>query len=163
MRAINRRVLGRAKWPYLISLGIAGGLMIKGFIWLLDAAVMADRDYPELHGQLGAQLMIAGGYLLLGAILWARRRLKKLSYLAGGYFLAERTVVLSDTAVINSGGINRIEAPWSKLHGWFEDKKYFYIQLEPAIALFIPKRAVATAELEQSLRDLLAQKLKQQA
>jgi hypothetical protein len=138
---LGRLCLGRKRWIYFIGLGIAGGLLIKGFILMVDAVFLA-AQHGDATGQFGSALTIAGGYLFMGLVLWVRRYLRRKTYIPGGYFLAERRTELSEVGLISTGGYTRFEAQWNQVIGWHEDKQRFYLQLEPAFALFIPKSAV---------------------
>ena len=151
-RWATRAVLGRLYLLYLIatvSIGIAGAF---GFILLFDAALNNPASQLADQGFAGALLFIAVIYVGLLLKIVVKRFIVRRTYVEDGFYLAQRTVTFTPEGITNSSRHQSMHILWQNVLRTGEDKHNLYLMIEPAIALFIPKRIARSADEATRLR-----------
>lgn len=140
-RWISRRALGPYYWLHIGATVIVALIAAYGFVMLLDAAA-GDTAVPGKadQGLTGAIIFIAGLYAALLLKFFMRRVHGKNLYIADGFYLAQRTITLTTDGVQSNGGMQQMFIPWKNIIGIFENRHLLFLQFEPALTLFIPKR-----------------------
>jgi len=151
-RWATRTALGQLYVLYMvatISIGVAGAF---GFILLFDAAL--NNTDPQLSSQGFAGALMFIGVLYIGLLLKTvvKRFIARRTYVEDGFYLAQRTMTFAPEGITNASRHQTMTILWPNVLKTGEDKHNLYLQVEPGIALFIPKRIAASPEETQKLR-----------
>ena len=118
-----------------------------GFMGYAGASVAhVGRRYPELHTEMWIAIWLAAAALILASLipyfnasLWSRKAL-----LANGSFLAPKTLAFSTTGIVIASPTARSEILWNGILAREEDLANYYLFIDAAQAVVLPRTAIST-------------------
>ena len=144
-QVVRRRLPARLRWSWHA---------IAAVLWLLLASVIFAylRVRELLEALLGEVPSVArwldwgaliAAFATLTALRWYQHRALLHGFSDDGEFLSPRVLRLDEHTLIFESRRQRSEMAWSALVARDEDAHNFYLFLEPALAVILPKGALA--------------------